>query len=89
MRVFELMLSVAAPLAAAIILARAGSVLNRMRWRCCTPLLAAYAMLTLSAFAVMVIPFYGREASALGYPGFIISAAAVLMCDRRLRHRER
>lgn len=87
MRIFELLLNVMAPIAAAVIVVRAGCILSRMQGYRCLHLLVAYFGLGISAFAVMLIPCFGREASALGYPGFIISAAAVILLDQRLRNR--
>lgn len=87
MRLLELWLAVATPIAGVLIMLRAGHIVNRMHWRCCAPLLASYTCLTLCGFLLALIPFYGQEAAALGYPGLVVSAAAVFLLDKRLDKR--
>lgn len=87
---FDGVLHAAASAAAAAVLVRAACMVNRMRIRHdCWLLQLAYIVLGIFSFAVALSPLYRDQSALAGYSGFVISAAAVLILDRRLRKRPR
>lgn len=73
-------------IAAAVILVRCGCVLNRMKRSTSWPLGLSYVGLSLSSMAVAVAPLYKFE--WFGYYSIVMSIAAVLLLDPRLKPRD-